>query len=167
MEDYGFILAKKEEVKGMDLPDSTGLFRELYSNMEIEVKRNKQSETNYRQALEMSSEEKQISFLNRYFIFRKVLQVDVKKMTEVILKQNEFVERNGEENIAELEKTVAMQQAKESDESVVIEKVKGPKLVIKKKLLVKEPTNVVAQEPNKVAAPPMKLRIRVPTGNKP
>jgi len=168
MEDYGFILAKKEEVRGMDLPDSSGLFRELYSNMEIEVKRNKQSETNYRQALEMSSEEKQISFLNRYFIFRKVLQVDVKKMTEVILKQSEFIERNGEENIAELEKTVAVQQ--EKAEPVVIEKVKGPKLVIKKKVVAQKPESekaVAEEEPTKVAAPPMKLKIRVPTAPKP
>lgn len=161
MEDYGFILAKKEDVKGMNLPDSTGLFRELYSNMEIEIKRNKQSETNYRQALEMSSEEKQISFLNRYFIFRKVLQVDVRKMTEVILKQNDFIERNGEENIAELEKSVAAQQ--EKAEPVVIEKVKGPKLVIKKKVDVQ-----ALVEPVKVAAAPLKLKIKPPpTGPKP
>jgi hypothetical protein len=95
--------------------------------------------------------------LNRYFIFRKVLQVDVKKMTEVILKQNDFIERNGEENIAELEKSVAAQQEKEKDVPVVIEKLKGPKLVIKKKVDVQ-----TLVEPVKVAAAPLKLKIKPP-----
>lgn len=125
MEDYGFVLVPSEQLKSMQISKATGLFRDLFTNMENEVKRNRQSQVNYRSAMDMSPEEKRISFLNRYFIFRKVRNVDVKKMTEVILKQNEFIERNGEENVKDLEQLVLQSEA------VVIEKSKKPKLVIK------------------------------------
>jgi len=156
MEDYGFILPPKEEIRGMDLPDSAGLFRELYTNMENEIKRNKQSQTNYRQAADMSPEEKQISFLNRYFIFKKVRNVDAKKMNEVILKQNELLERNGEENMAELVKTVEPMADKE--EPVIVSKVKGPKLLIKKPVSDAKAVKLKVTE----GVQPLKLKIRVP-----
>jgi hypothetical protein len=159
MEDYGFVLLKEEEMRKVGLPSSTGLFRELFANMEGEIKRNRQSSVNYREAINMSIEEKQISFLNRYFIFKKVREVDAKKMTEVILKQNEVVERVGEEALAEIEKSV-----KES-ETVVIEKSNKPKLVIKKPVKKAEPTSTEPiTEVQKIVpvGPPMKLKIRAP-----
>jgi hypothetical protein len=167
MEDYGFVLLKDEEMRKVGLPSSAGLFRELFANMEGEIKRNKQSSVNYREAINMSVEEKQISFLNRYFIFKKVREVDAKKMTEVILKQNEVVERIGEEALAEIEKTV------KDSEPVVIEKSNKPKLVIKKpvkKAEVVVPVPLVAEQVlpavdvQKIVpvGPPMKLKIRAP-----
>ena len=57
----------------------------------------------------MSSEEKRISFMNRYFVFKKVRNVDAKKMAEIILQQNEMVERIGEENVAEIEEKIKEQ----------------------------------------------------------
>jgi hypothetical protein len=134
MEDYGFVLLKNEELHKTGLPSSTGFFRELFSTMENEIRRNKQSGVNYKKAMEMSVEEKQISFLNRYFIFRKVREVDAKKMAQVILKQNEFIENNGEEALMEIE---------ESTQTIEIEKLSKPKLVIKmpKKTTVKKPKN--------------------------
>jgi len=103
MEDYGFVLASKEEMQRNDLPNNTGLFSELFLHMQNEVKQNPRKKDDYRSALQMSSEEKRISFMNRYFVFKKVRHVDAKKMAEVILKQNEMVERIGEENLAEIE----------------------------------------------------------------
>ncbi len=41
--------------------------------------------------------------MNRYFIFKKVRNVDAKKMGEVITQQRNLVEKNGEENIIALE----------------------------------------------------------------
>jgi hypothetical protein len=165
MEDYGFILPPKEEIRGMDLPDSAGLFRELYTNMENEIKRNRQSQTNYRQAADMSPEEKQISFLNRYFIFKKVRNVDAKKMNEVILKQNELLERNGEETMSKLAELAVDKDAA----PVVISKIKGPKLVIKKptietKVGDKDKDEQVEQVAQKLkvgeGVQPLKLKIR-------
>jgi hypothetical protein len=179
MEDYGFVLLKNEELHKTGLPSSIGLFRELFSTMENEIRRNKQSGVNYKKAMEMSVEEKQISFLNRYFIFRKVREVDAKKMAQVILKQNELIENNGEEALMEIE---------ESAQTIEIEKLSKPKLVIKmpKKLTVKnakniEQTKIIEQPTENIIEPagemveiskikptgqPMKLKIRAPSMKK-
>jgi hypothetical protein len=148
MEDYGFVLLKNEELQKNGLPSSTGLFRELFSTMENEMRRNKQSGINYKKAMEMSTEEKQISFLNRYFIFRKVREVDSKKMAQVILKQEEFIENNGEEAIKEIEESLQTQS-----QAIEIEKSSKPKLVIKmpRKTTVKKPKN---DEQMRIVEPP-------------
>ena len=53
----------------------------------------------------MSPEEKQISFMNRYFVFKKV-KCDAKKMAEVITNQNKKEEIAMENEIQELEKEI-------------------------------------------------------------
>lgn len=165
MEDYGFVLLKEEELKKIGLPSSAGLFRELFSNMENEIHRNKQSSINYKNAADMSIEEKQISFLNRYFIFRKVREVDAKKMKQVILKQDEFLENNGEESIKEIEENL------KRSEPVEIEKSTKQKLVIKKPM--KKQANIVVETSELVevqniipTGTPFKLKIRNPMNKK-
>lgn len=88
MEDYGFILITKEEAVSMNLPDGSGLFSELYANMEEEIKQNSKRKHDYGTALYMSPEERRISFMNRYFVFKKVRSVDAKKMADIILKSD-------------------------------------------------------------------------------
>tara|TARA_B100001057_G_scaffold495728_1_gene595420 strand:- start:4818 stop:8315 length:3498 start_codon:yes stop_codon:yes gene_type:complete len=130
MEDYGLVLITNDEAKQMDLPSPTGLFSELYNFMENEIKMNPKKEADYKEALYMSPEEKQISFMNRYFVFKKVRNVDAKKMAEVITNQNEKEEIAMENEIQELEKE--------------IKKVEKKKLVIKKTgkvIKIKKPEN--------------------------
>jgi hypothetical protein len=86
MEDYGFVLLNEEEAKQMNLPNPTGLFSELYSSMETEIKINPSKKADYKEAVYMGAEEKQISFMNRYFIFKKMRNVDAKKMEKIIQK---------------------------------------------------------------------------------
>jgi mRNA (guanine-N7-)-methyltransferase len=92
MEDYGFILITKEEANQMHLPDSTGMFNDLFTMMENEAKMHPKLASNYRQALYMTPEEQRISYMNRYFIFKKVRNVDAKKMEEVILNKRNKIE---------------------------------------------------------------------------
>ena len=89
MDDYGFVLVTKEEAIAMGLPDGTGLFSELYSAMEQEIKQYPARKNDYGKAPYMSPEEKQISFMNRYFAFKKVRSLDVKKMSDIILNKEE------------------------------------------------------------------------------
>lgn len=121
MEDYGFVLITKEEAHQMQMPDNSGLFSELFSLMENEITHHPRNKTNYRQAASMSAEEQRISFMNRYFIFKKVRNVDAKKMGEVITRQQKLVEKNGEENIQELERMVDDVSA-----SILPEQVQAP-----------------------------------------
>ena len=89
MDDYGFVLVTKEEATAMGLPDGTGLFSELYSSMEQEIQQYPNRKNDYGKAPYMSPEEKQISFMNRYFAFKKVRSLDVKKMSDIILNNDE------------------------------------------------------------------------------
>ena len=100
MEDYGFVLVTSEEATQLGLHDGTGMFSELYSSMTEEIKQNPNHKNNYGKAMYMSPEEKQISFMNRYFVFKKVRSLDVKKMHEIILNKEEIT-RNIVDNILE------------------------------------------------------------------
>jgi hypothetical protein len=83
----------------MNLPNSTGLFDELFTQMEQEIIMRPIVKPNYRYAPNISTEEKQISFMNRYFVFKKVRSVDAKQLGEIVEKQNDIVEKEGIENI--------------------------------------------------------------------
>ncbi len=63
MKTYGFEIVDDAEAGKMGFRYGTGMFSELYKNQ-----------------VEMRNYEKRISFLNRYFIFKKIHNVDAKKM---------------------------------------------------------------------------------------
>jgi len=138
MEDYGFVIVKKEEAKHMNLPNGTGMFSELFALLENEVKTNSGKRANYGKATYMSFEEKQISFMNRYFVFKKVRDVDVKKMAHVILKEDELIDKLGEENVKDFEKHIEQFQKEEE----IIQK-KKERLVLKKEV---KPTVTISTE---------------------
>ena len=64
----------------------------------------------------MSKEEKQISFMNRYFVFRKVRDVDVKKMAHLISKDADFNTSLDEASTKELEKELEKEVEKDAKE---------------------------------------------------
>jgi len=80
MENYGFKLITRDEAKSLGLPEGSGLFSELYNLLQDEVKRSPFKKNEYGDALEMSPNEKKISFLNRYFAFKKISHVNAEKV---------------------------------------------------------------------------------------
>jgi hypothetical protein len=101
LSNYGFVLLKKEEAAPMGLPNGTGMFSELFSEMETELEQNPQRGADYKKAATMTEDEKWISFMNRYFVFKKTHNVDAeriykqfvsKKMLGDLAKQAEEVE---------------------------------------------------------------------------
>tara|TARA_X000000368_G_scaffold388346_1_gene349788 strand:- start:10124 stop:13747 length:3624 start_codon:yes stop_codon:yes gene_type:complete len=76
LENYGFVLLNKDEIKSLDLPGSIGYFDELFDNMQLDLKKDKRMINKIGNSLTMSDEEKQISFLNKYFIFKKIRNID-------------------------------------------------------------------------------------------
>jgi len=170
MDDYGFVVVPKEEAKKMNMPNGTGLFSELFTHMENEVKYKPKNKDDYGTALLMSPDERRISFMNRYFMFRKVRNVDVKKMSDVILKQSKLLDRLGEENVREMEKSL-----EESDATAAVavaeEPTAPPPRKIKRKLTLKnykaeeETEKPSVQEPVEVSSfkiigAPIKLKVK-------
>lgn len=88
MEAYGFHLITKEEANELKLPNGSGLFSELFSDMMAHGGKN------YGKAPYMTEEEKKISFLNRYVVYKKRIQVNTDK---VIIDLNDYQEQEQEE----------------------------------------------------------------------
>jgi len=101
MENYGFVLIQKEEAQKMNLPNSSGSFSELFSMMENEIRRFPNLKADYGDSIFMSSEERTISFLNRYFVFQKVRDVKNSEKVAKISLQEEKEERENIEDIEE------------------------------------------------------------------
>ena len=149
MEDYGFVLVKKEEAQQMQLPDSTGLFNELYQNMENEMTANRQSGNYYGESKNMSPEEKRISFMNRYFVFKKVRNENVEKMAKILEKAAKDSEERMEEAMVDIEKevnkSIAPSASVITSASVETSIVQAPRKIKKKVVLEKYKTSI--QEP--------------------
>jgi hypothetical protein len=159
MEDYGFVLVFKNECIKMGLPDSTGMFSELFANMENDIKRNSTLADEYGKGIFMTEEEKQISFMNRYFVFKKVRNVNTDKIAKIIEQQNKMAE-DIEEVISE---DIAAMERKESEITVpeeskpIVRKIKKPKIKLEK--IAEEAVPI--QEPL-VAVPVRKITIKKP-----
>jgi hypothetical protein len=86
MRNYGFELLTPTEAKRMGLPNASGLFDELYQAMTNQIKYETEKytksnlETVVREAVNLSSSpaQQKVSFLNRYFVFKKVNNVNAK-----------------------------------------------------------------------------------------
>jgi len=97
LENYGFSLVTRDEAKQMGLPDATGMFSELYEQMQTEIKQDSRKKANYKDALFMSDGEKSLSFMNRYFIFKKTTSVNAAQIEQAALKQIKMVNMGEEE----------------------------------------------------------------------
>jgi mRNA (guanine-N7-)-methyltransferase len=80
LENYGFILLTKDELREKTINNSTGFFVDLFAQMNSDIKRNPRLARDFKEAPNMSAAERQISFLNRYFIYKKVRNVDTKNV---------------------------------------------------------------------------------------
>lgn len=80
LENYGFVLVKRDELQGKIVNESTGLFSDLFTRMNEDIKRNPRLAREFKEAPNMTAGERQISFLNRYFIYKKVRKVDTENV---------------------------------------------------------------------------------------
>ena len=81
MENYGFIIITKNEANRIGMPNGSGLFRELFKAMESSNIDKLSNNEEYKNAFNMSANERLISFLNRYMIFKKVRNVDAESVS--------------------------------------------------------------------------------------
>ena len=107
MQLYGFVVLTDRDAREIGLPHGIGSFEALYSEMEQDIIRNKQVRNEIGSASKMTPEEKYVSFLNNYYVFRKVNDVDAKEVYETLTGQSgrEADEENDES--AELARAAA------------------------------------------------------------
>lgn len=130
MENYGFSLVTKEEAEGLGLPNGSGLFDELFNSMNIELERNFKNQKEYKSAQNMTKEEKKISFMNRYFVFRKTHNVNAEKVYKLLVTKDRLPdEEEDAEQIIEEESNnnEKLNQAKNIKQPISIRKLPGKK----------------------------------------
>ena len=81
---FGFVKCSDEEAISKGLPGGSEMFSTLYKQMKDEVKQNSRIKKIYREAMNMSKIEENISFLNRYIVYKKAFNVDTVKVSSII-----------------------------------------------------------------------------------
>ena len=104
MEYYGFQLVKREDAIGLGLPNGTGMFSELFTRMEQDIEQDVRQKSRYGSAMYMTPIEKQISFYNRYFVFKKIANVDVEDVFRSVTGIHVFQEKMNMANSASVQK---------------------------------------------------------------
>lgn len=136
LENYGFTLLTTEEAKAMQLPSGSGLFDELFHTMKDEIESSLRK-PEYGNALQMTLEEKKISFMNRYFVFRKTHHVNAEKVAKMMLSR-----QTDTEDSLEVDDTVE----EKPRSAVVIRKAPG-NVKLKIGTSGQEPKKVVIRRP--------------------
>ena len=77
LENYGFVPLTNEELKKIGFTKSVDSFEILYDEMLTNIKSKKLNVSNVGEAQQMLKSEKEISFLNNYFIYKKVRNVEI------------------------------------------------------------------------------------------
>ena len=148
LENYGFTIISVEDAKHMNLPSGSGMFSDLFNMMNNELKRKTRSKLKYGNrdeygtAPKMTSGEKRISFLNRYFVFKKIRDVDAEKvaydllgMTKAEEKEEKDADAVVQEIVSEVEQKLPNDMPKAADDmpKAAVKKPTTKKAVTKKK----------------------------------
>jgi len=154
MSAYGFEVVSREEAQEMGLPEGSGLFSELFLNMLDEISKNKFKAKDYEQSPYMTAPEKKISFLNRYFIYKKVRVVNTE---------------NVELELGEYEETAALrinkEETKEAQKVAVneVNKIRPKVRKLSKKILLVAATEAVDEPVSIVEKLDTKTKIKTKT----
>jgi len=138
MENYGFVLLTRDECAEIGISNSVGSFQQLYGVLENEVNRYPNKRNDYGDSLKMTPKEKQISFYNNYFIYKKIRNVDTRAVYNTMVGSSKFQEQLNKQDEEDAEKVA------EKEEQLI--KPKAPKKLTRKLKLV--PSSKDSQESN-------------------
>lgn len=140
LENYGFVLASPEDLRNLhsEFTAPTGFFSDLFNKMNDDIKKNPRNQASYDQAPNMTDGERTISFLNRYFIYKKVRKVSDAAKVSLNLQHKTVDEVMDEARgtlTAKKAVTKALAASVKASASAVGEKKAGPKLKMNKQKL--------------------------------
>ena len=126
MEDYGFVPLTDTEAAQLGLPSSSATFDVLFDAMNQDLKRNRNYVPNFGSAPDMSEDEKRISFLNRYFVFKKVRNVNLEQMAK----------RHGHDSSQSILAKETEAKVELEEESEIVIQVKRPSKLPKQRIKI-------------------------------
>ena len=121
LENYGFVPLSLEELNKINLTQSIGSFEYLYNNMQNAIKKGKLDKNSIGESYKMTREEKDISFLNNYFIYKKVRNVNIEDIKNVVTANTD------EEELEKLKESLQTKNDSVSIEPIPIESLQPDK----------------------------------------
>jgi len=106
LEQYGFALLTVPECQELGVPTSIGNFNILFKEMQHRIKSRQLRKSDIGTALNMTSDEKKVSFLNKFFIFKKIRDVDAEAVEKIQLNLNKEQQKTTAETNKELGEVV-------------------------------------------------------------
>jgi len=88
LETYGFIPVPIDDARRMGFQKSIGSFEDMFTTMKEEISMRKLNKTNIGKALTMNQNEKTISYLNNYFIYKKIRSPNAKDVSKMMTAAN-------------------------------------------------------------------------------
>lgn len=159
LENYGFVLLERDEARAIGLPESIGNFDQLFYEMQTQLKHRRLRASDVQSAPDMTSDEKKISFLNKYFIFKKVRDVNAEEVSRVLSGAS-----MGQIELEEKEEKVLAKTPPAAVKKPVVKKKKGKlKIGVKQKaqpVVVEEEVEVVDAPPPGAVKPAIKIKKR-------
>jgi hypothetical protein len=143
MLNYGFQLIDSDEAKSLGLPNGCGFFNELFDEMTNEISKNKFKASNYGKAPFMTSFEKKISFLNKYFVFKKINKHVNAEQVQLELSEYNEIDAVVNKNETHVAVEVAKEKVKQIDAYTKVRK-------LNKKLLLVPATEAIEEMPQVV-----------------
>ena len=138
MDKFGLKVISKSEASQLGLPNGSGTFEELYNQMLDEIDKYPQKETEYKSAPTMRSYEKKISFLNRYFVFKKIRVVNTETLIRTILEHTP-----DEMRLEDIQTKIAEKSVQNGKKEIEVEKKSRVKKLTKK-ITLQEATEAVS-----------------------
>ena len=93
----GFVLLNTVECRDVGLPSSIGNFNLLFNEMKTRVQTKQIRKVDIGDALDMTPNEKKISFLNKYFVFKKIRDVNAEEIEKIQLNVSSSEEKKIDE----------------------------------------------------------------------
>ena len=155
MEKYGFIKLPQDECRRLKIKYPYASFKYLYNDFigeigeKLDRKMYKDIEKDYGKAYDMKDEEKDISFLNNYYIFKKIASRDVATLTETLINNTSYEGEEVELDNASVKDT--LQDVKNILNKAEVEvEVEVPKEQASIKRIVKKPIKFDDEEEEEV-----------------
>ena len=135
MENYGFQLINSDEAKELGLPEGSGLFSSLFTELSNASNSKRKEYEQYKDAVNMNEYEKKISFLNRYVVYKKIRIINTAKVVldEVEESDENIMRKQHDTEVIEVDESV---EIKESQEQPKVSSKKPRKLM--KKLVIED-----------------------------
>jgi hypothetical protein len=147
MEQYGFALLTSKESKEIGMPSSMDNFNVLFTEMKHRIKSRRLRPADVGSALNMTPDEKKVSFLNKFFIFKKVRDVNAEEVEKIQLN----ISSAAEEEVSKTNKALAE----------VVSKAQSDKPKVKKlgKMKLKKATKATTKKPKmRIKRPKIKIK---------